>query len=129
MKSAALMLVLAFGLPMASAGKATKNPLGEVIELLDSLAAKIIQEGEDELKAYKAYVEWCDDFSKNKNFEIETATSKSEKLGAQINELTADIQTSTAKIEDLAGNIATDESDLKDATVVFEKEAASFPAK
>jgi len=105
-----------------------RNPLGEVISLLDSLTAKIVAEGKEELKAYRAYVEWCDDFSKNRNFEIQTATAKKEKLTAEINQLTGDIEASGAKIEDLAGNIASDEKDLKDATLIREKEAADFAA-
>merc|ERR1719401_2787571 len=102
------LLVLALGSPTASAEKVAKNPLGEVITLLDSLTAKIIQEGEDELKAYKAYVEWCDDYSKNRNFEITTATAKKEKLEAQISQLASEIEASTSSIEDSAGSIATD---------------------
>merc|ERR1719210_1771979 len=105
-----------------------KNPLGEVITLLDSLTTKIIQEGEDELKAYKAYVEWCDDYSKNRNFEITTATAKKGKLEAEISQLTADIEASTGRIEDLAGSIGTDEKDLNDATVIHRKEAEDFAA-
>merc|ERR1719266_2803118 len=116
MKSAPLILVLAPTLPTPSAEKVAKNPLGEVITLLDSLTAKITQEGEDELKAYKAYVEWCDDYSNNRNNEITTATAKKEKLEADISQLTADIEATTARIGDLAGSIATDEKDLKDAT-------------
>merc|ERR1719210_3191275 len=105
-----------------------KNPLGEVITLLDSLTVKIIQEGEDELKAYKDYVEWCDDYSKNRNFEITTSTAKKQKLEAEISQLAADVEASTGRIEDLVGSIATDEKDLKDATDIHNKEAADFAA-
>merc|ERR1719461_2184948 len=128
MKATLSMVVLALRLLTASAEKVAKNPLSVVITLLDSLTAKIIQEGEDELKAYKAYVEWCDDYSKNRNFEITTATAKKEKLGAEISQLTADIEASTGRIEDLAGSIASDEKDLKDATDIHNKEAADFAA-
>merc|ERR1719166_497443 len=128
MKATHGMFVLAVGSPTAPAEKVTKNPLGEVITLLDSLTAKIVQEGEDELKAYKAYVEWCDDYYKNRNFEITTATAKKEKLVAEISQLTADIEASTGRIGDLAGSIATDEKDLKDATDIHNKEAADFAA-
>jgi len=110
------------------AEKASKNPLGEVISLLDSLTAKIVAEGKAELKAYRAYVEWCDDFSKNKNFEIQTATAQKEKLTAEISQLSADIESSTAKIDDLAGSIGSDEKDLHDATLIRTKEAADFAA-
>merc|ERR1719188_1144412 len=124
----AALFVLTLGLPTSLADKAAKNPLGEVVTLLDSLTAKITQEGEDELKAYKAYVEWCDDYSKNRNFEITTATAKKQKLEAEISQLTGDIEASTGRIGDLAGSIATDEKDLKDATVIHKKEADDFAA-
>merc|ERR1719343_669661 len=126
MKCTLFVLALALGSLTASAEKVAKNPLGEVITLLDSLTVKIIQEGEDELKAYKAYVEWCDDYSKNRNFEITTATAKKDKLEAEIAQLTADIEASTGRIEDLAGNIGTDEKDLNDATIIHKKEADDF---
>merc|ERR1719210_1801837 len=128
MKFSLLVVFLALQFPSPSAEKAAKNPLGEVITLLDSLAAKIVEEGEDELKAYKAYVEWCDDYSKNRNFEITTATAKKQKLEAEIAQLTADIEASTGRIDDLAGSIGTDEKDLNDATVIHNKEAADFAA-
>merc|ERR1719210_2476662 len=123
-----LVLVLVLGSPIASAEKVAKNPLGEVITLLDSLTVKIIQEGEDELKAYKAYVEWCDDYSKNRNFEITTATDKQRKLEAKISQLTSDIEASTGRIDDLASSIGTAEKDLKDATDIHRKEAEDFAA-
>jgi len=75
-----LTLLVAGWLPAADA----LNPLGEVITLLDSLSAKIIKEGEAEAKAYKEYFEWCDDASKNKGFEIKTATAAKETLEATI---------------------------------------------
>jgi septation ring formation regulator EzrA len=104
------------------------NPLGKVIELLDSLAAKITKEGEAEAKAYKEFVEWCDDASKNKGFEIKTATAKKAELEAAIQKNSGDIEASTAKIEELASSIATGEADMKSAHTIREKEAADFKA-
>ena len=100
------------------------NPLGKVIELLDSLAAKITAEGEEELKAYKAYFEWCEDVTRNKQFEIKTATALKEKLEATISKAAGESEASATKIEELAAAIASGESDLKDATLIREKETA-----
>merc|ERR1740120_4097 len=104
------------------------NPLSKVISLMDELAAKVTKEGEAEAKAYADFVEWCDDFSRNKQFEIKTSTAQKEKLEAEIAKQTGNAEASAAKIEDLAANIAKDEAELNDATVIRKKEAAEFAA-
>merc|ERR1719517_351000 len=104
------------------------NPLSEVISLMDSLTAKIVAEGEAELKAYKEFFEWCDDAARNLKNEITTATAKKEKLEAAIGKNAGDIEASSAKIEALAGSIASDDSDLNDATLIRKKEADDFAA-
>jgi chromosome segregation ATPase len=104
------------------------NPMAQVFKLMDECAAKVKKDGEAADKAYKEYFEWCDDVSKNTQFEIKTATAKVEELTAKIGELTAAIQASNTKIEELAGSIATDEEELKAATAIREKEAADFAA-
>jgi len=120
------LLLLAACLPASEAARAKANPLGKVLELMDSLAAKIKKEGEAEEKAYKDFVEWCDDASRNKNNEIKTATSKQEKLEASIAKSTSDSSAASTKIEELAASIASGDGDLKSATAVREKEAADF---
>jgi hypothetical protein len=109
-------------------GVVCENPLGKVIQLLDSLTAKITKEGEEEAKAYAAFVEWCDDAAANTGFEIKTATAQKGKLEAAIGEEAGEISAAGTKIEELAGSIATDEADLKSATSVREKESADFTA-
>lgn len=104
------------------------NPLAKVIELLDSLTAKITQEGEEEAKAYAAFVEWCDDAATNTGFAIKTATAKKGKLEATIGEEAGEISAAGTKIEELAGSIATDEADITSAKVVRKKEATDFAA-
>jgi len=104
------------------------NPMAKVFELMDDCATKVKRDGDAEDKAYKEYFEWCDDVSKNTQFEIKTATAKVEELTAKIGELAAAIQASETKIEELSGSIATDEEELKAATAIREKEAADFAA-
>jgi len=106
--------------------KAQANPLGKVLQLMDSLAAKITQEGEVEAKAYKEFFAWCDDASRSKKFEIKSGTAKKEKLGASIDKSTADSEAATAKIEDLAASLAATDTDLKSATAVRTAEASDF---
>jgi len=105
-----------------------ENPLGKVVQLMDSLAAKIQTQGEVEAKAYKEYVEFCDDASANKGFEIKTATAKKAKLEATIAKSADDASAASSKIEELAGSIKTSEDDLKSATAIREKESADFKA-
>jgi chromosome segregation ATPase len=102
--------------------------LGEVVVLLDSLAAKITADGAKEAKAYKEYFEWCDDASTQKGFDIKTATSTKESLEADIAKASATISAAAAKIEELAGSTSADEAQLMGATAVRAKEAADFAA-
>jgi len=120
-----LTLVLVAFVP-ALAGQT--NPLSKVIDLLDSLSAKITKEGEVEAKAFKDYFEWCDDASKNLNFEIKTAESDKAKLEAKISEAGADSDAAATKIDELAASIASGEADLKNATGIRTKEKADFDA-
>merc|ERR1719183_3018478 len=130
MKGAQASILISFALlgGLASAESAKSNPMGKVLELLTGLEAKIVAEGEKEAKAYKEYFDWCDDFSKEKGFEIKTLTAKKEKLMAEIADLAASIETSTSEIDDLSAKIAADESELKDATLIREKEHGEFLA-
>jgi len=123
--SAFLLLV---GVVLLDAVKANESPLNECTQLLDSLAAKITKEGEAEAKAYRDFVEWCDDAAANTKYEIKTATSKKEKLEAAIAKSTSDAGASGAKIEELAASVASADADLKSATTVREKEKTDFDA-
>jgi hypothetical protein len=123
-------LVLAFGafaVPSA-AFAAGSDPLGQVVSLLDGLTAKIIKEGAAESKAYKEYVEWCDDVSTNTKFDIKTAASKKEALEALIVKKADEASASGSKIEELAASIAQDGAELKSATEVRSKESSDFAA-
>jgi len=107
---------------------AASNPLGKVMELMDSLKAKITAEGEAEAKAFKEYYEWCDDAAANLHNEIKTGAKKQEDLEAEIAKASADIEACSGKIEDLSGAISADEKELKEATAVRNKEVATFEA-
>jgi len=99
-----------------------------VIDLMDECAAKVQRDADAEAKAYKEYFEWCDDVSKNAQFEIKTAKAQKEELEAQIGELTSNMAASNTKIEELTGSIAADEKELAEAQAVRDKEAADFAA-
>merc|ERR1719456_1372260 len=120
--------VLVWFLVATSVASENTNPLAKVIELLDGLAAKITKEGEVEQKAFEEYIEWCDDFTKEKSFEIKSLTAKKEKLEATISKCTSDIEGCDTKIEGLVADIAAGEAKLKNATLIREKEKADFEA-
>jgi len=113
---------------VASAGSDGTNPLGKVIELLDSLQAKITKEGESADSAYREYVEWCDDAASDKRNEIKTLTASKGKLEASIGKLTSDIMACDTNIDKLVKQIATATKDLEDATAIRTKEANEFSA-
>lgn len=126
--AAFLLVVAGFAIaPTASASGA--SPVGKVIQLLSDLQTKIIGEGEASQKAYVEYSEWCEERSKNLEFDIKTAKSESASLKATIEEETAMISSLTSKVDDLAGAIATDEADQKAAAHIRQKEAADFAAE
>jgi len=128
-RAAALALaLLAAAVPAAEAARAKVDPLTRVVQLLDGLTAKITKEGEVEEKAYKEFVEWCDDAAANKKFEIKTAASKEVELEAVIGKTASDFAAAGTKIEELTGSIASAEGDLKGAAEVRKKEASEFAA-
>jgi chromosome segregation ATPase len=125
MAKALLSLFVVGGAHAAADGK---NPLGEVVSLMNDLAAKVTKDGADEDKAYKEYFEWCDDVTKNQQNEITTFTSQKAKLEATIEELTANNEKHTTKIEELAAAVSTGKKDLADAKAIRESENKEFVA-
>merc|ERR1719379_2853601 len=123
-----ILLALLVGASATGSSSISINPLGKVIELMDSLNAKIVAEGEEEAKAFKEYFAWCDDASANLHNEIKVGTKKQEELEAAIGKATAGIEACSAKIEDLSAAISADDAELKEATAVREKEVAVFEA-
>lgn len=112
-----------------TADAARSNPVEKVVQMLGDLQQKIIKEGEVEQKEYSEFSEWCEEESKNLQFEIKTAKAEIEELKATIEKADSDIKAFDETIEEQAGSIATDEKDLKDATDIRNKEHADFVAE
>jgi len=104
------------------------SPIEKTVELLSSLSAKVVKDGEAAQKAYEEFSEFCDDESKELQFAIETGEGSSERSSATIAEAKADISSLTSQIAGLAAAIATNEKDLAAATEIRNKEAADFQA-
>merc|ERR1719478_1090118 len=98
------------------------NPIEKVIEMLGDLQQKIIGEGKAAQQVYDEFAEWCEEESKNLQFEIKTGKAEAEELTAKIEQAVAEIKSCDEDIEQLSGQLATDEADLKAATEVREKE-------
>ncbi|CAK0860148.1 unnamed protein product [Prorocentrum cordatum] len=125
MKNAGLLLAATLA-SLCSGASVDENPLGKVLELMDSLIAKVTADGEAEDKAFTEYVEWCDDTTKTQQYDIRTADTEKAALEAAIEKAAADIEASEGKIGDLAGKVAQAESELKDSALVREREASDF---
>jgi len=97
--------------------------------MMSDLEAKIIGEGKESQKTYDEFAEWCEDRSKDLQFEIKTGKGNKADLEATIQKESANADALTAKIEDLSADIAEDEAELKKATGIREKEAATFAAQ
>merc|ERR1719178_613498 len=105
------------------------NPIEKVIQMMSDLEAKIIGEGKESQKTYDEFAEWCEDRSKDLQFEIKTGKGNKADLEATIQKETANSDALSAKIDDLSADIAEDEAELKKATGIREKEAATFAAE
>lgn len=103
-------------------------PIAKVIEMISDLETKLIGEGEASQKTYGEFAEWCEETSKNIQYEVKTGKRGVEGLKATITNEDANIQTQTSTIEELAGEISANEGDLKAATQIRDKEAANFGA-
>merc|ERR1719453_1106815 len=81
-----------------------------------------MDEGAVAQKEYEKYAEWCEDTSRNLQYEIKTGKATKEELEATIEKMTAKIDTATTKIEKLSASIATATKELKKAGAVREEE-------
>merc|ERR1719224_243889 len=102
------------------------NPIEKVIEMMSELQQKIIKEGEAAQKVYDEFAEWCEEESKNLQFEIKTGKATAAELSATIEQAVSDIKAGEAAIEELAAKITQDAADLKAATEIRDKEHSDF---
>jgi len=107
---------------------AAVSPVQKVVQLLGELEMKIIKDGEEEKKAYDAFMDWCKNGAADKEYEIKTAKSDIEDLTATIGKADADISTTSSKIEDLGATISKNDADLQAASAIREKEVKEYTA-
>merc|ERR1719451_241595 len=130
MMRAMIVVAAICAMPLVQSGKVSTqtNPIEKVIEMLSELQQKIIKEGEVAQKIYDEFAEWCEEESKNLQFEIKTGKSEVEDLQATIDQQVADIKAGEDMIEKKSAEIAQAEKDLEDATVIRKKENDDFLA-
>jgi len=104
------------------------SPIEKVLSMLSGLEAKITKEGAAAQKTYAEFAEWCEDRSRNVNFEIKDGKSEVAQQSATIESSTAGIVSLQSKIEELADSLSADESDLAAATKIRNSESSDFKA-
>merc|ERR1719159_158486 len=97
--------------------------------MIGDLETKIIGEGTEAQKVYDEFAEFCEDRSKQLQFEIKTGKAEVKELEATIAKEESTAESLSAKIEELASAISVDEADLKAATEIREKEKTAFLAE
>jgi len=125
MKSAAAVL---FACSSVAVADETASPVAKVIDLLSGLQAKIIGEGQEAQASYDEFAEWCEDTSKQLQYEVKTGKQGVANLQAKIEEETSNIAALNAKVEELAASLAADTADLKAATTIRTTEKSDFDA-
>jgi len=105
---------------------AAVSPIEKTLQLLGDLQAKIIKEGEAEQKIYEEFTDYCNDDSKETQFEIKTGVAAVERGNAAIAKEAAIIQSTEAAIQELSTNSATATADLKSASEIRASEKADF---
>merc|ERR1719281_1657564 len=123
--SSSVLLLLALA-AFAPASGIEMNPIQKIISMISDIEKKTIDEGNVAQKEYQKYADWCEDTSKNLQYEVKTGKATKAELEATIEKMTANIEAADSEIERLSAEIATDEKDLKKATGVREDEHEDF---
>lgn len=112
---------LVCSLCLAAAAENT-NPISKVLDLLSSLKAKVVAEGEQEQESFEAFAKWCKAESTQKKFEIRDGQNQVASLSATIEKAAAQIDQLDSKIARLTKAVSANEADLDAATSVRGKE-------
>mmetsp|Transcript_23072 Transcript_23072/g.56032 ORF Transcript_23072/g.56032 Transcript_23072/m.56032 type:complete len:673 (-) Transcript_23072:57-2075(-) len=115
---------------VAACGAALKaNPISKVVEILQSLKAKVVKEGEAEQASFEKFAHFCKTDSVDKQYEIRDGQNQASALSATIEKSGARAEELTSKISKLAEAISVSEADLKSAGEVRKKEHDEYVRK
>jgi chromosome segregation ATPase len=126
MKAIAATIVVAL---VGGACGSESTPIVKVLELLSNLQGKVTAEGEAAKKTYDEFAAYCEDRSKDLNFDIKTGKSDVAELQASIELEEALASKLSAKIQELGDSIGTDTADLEAATAIRKREGSDFAAE
>jgi len=121
-----LFLGVASAVEHKAATLTSTNPIEKVLQMLGDLQQKVIKEGEEEHKLFAEFSEWCEDESKQKQFEVKNGETAKEELTATIAKASSDMDAADTTIGELSAAIAANEKDLAKATRIREAENADF---
>mmetsp|Transcript_43793 Transcript_43793/g.107771 ORF Transcript_43793/g.107771 Transcript_43793/m.107771 type:complete len:674 (-) Transcript_43793:54-2075(-) len=116
----------AVSVALAVAGAASTNPINKVLQLLDSLAAKVTADGEKEQAQYEKFTQWCEENAKETQHELKNSGERQESLQSVIDKTEATISNVNSQIQELSASIAQNEADLEKATAVRKAEHKDF---
>ena len=102
------------------------SPVGKVVTLLESMEGEIVEEGKAEDEKITKYTNMCEKRKSDLEYQIKTAKTDIEELGARISKADSKAEAATSSIQETQQSIAADEADLKAAGEVREKESAEF---
>merc|ERR1719161_2350027 len=105
--SRVLMLLALAALAPAGAIETTMNPIQKVIAMITDVEKKTMDEGTVAQEEYEKYAAWCEDTSRNLQYEIKTGKATKAELEATIEKTTAAAEAAESEIERLAAEIAT----------------------
>jgi len=117
------------GVVFSAATVSATSPTAKVIQLLDSLAAKVTHEGEVENKQYEDLVQWCEENAKEKQHELKNSAQRQEQLEATLEKTEADMSNEDAHIGELSSSIAQNEEELEQAKGIRAAEHKDFVAR
>lgn len=107
---------------------ASVTPIRKVLEMMEDMKAKGIQEKEAEATRFSSFSQWCQDKSRTVADEINLGTQRIETLAAKIAEDEARIASLTGRIDELEEDISRWARDKTSSTDVRNKEAADYRA-
>jgi len=105
------------------------SPIGKVLQLLTSLSAKIVKEGQSKQEIYEQFADECQVNAINLQHSIKSAKDKIGRLEAAIGAAKSDIEVASSNIEKVSEGFSKNEADLKQATKVRKDEQAVYEAE
>mmetsp|Transcript_15144 Transcript_15144/g.27606 ORF Transcript_15144/g.27606 Transcript_15144/m.27606 type:complete len:736 (+) Transcript_15144:70-2277(+) len=89
--------------------------VSKVVDLLEGLKAKVMEEGEEEAKAYNTFACFCKDTTADKSAAITSGTDEANKLLTRVNSLSSTRLALDSSIAELQGKIKAAEDEMQTA--------------